>query len=152
VNAGRGTAPVTLLAPGDLGARPSPAPERSLLSKSSSRYSARQSLQREALLAARAQGMRSAPSPGEARLWEALRGSRLGVAFKRQVVLGNFIADFLAPSAKLIVEVDGDFHRRQRAADERREEKLRAMGFRVVRVKAEWSVERMVAAVREALG
>lgn len=95
--------------------------------------------------------MRAAPSPAEARLWEALRGSRLGVPFKRQVVLGNFIADFLAPSRKLIVEVDGDFHRRQQAADNRREEKLRAMGFRVVRLQAEWSLERMVAVVLEAL-
>jgi len=95
--------------------------------------------------------MRHCPSPGEARLWEALRASRLGVAFKRQVVIGSFIVDFLAPSIKLIVEVDGDFHRHQQAADNRREEKLRVMGFRVVRVKASWSVERMVAAVREAL-
>jgi very-short-patch-repair endonuclease len=116
-----------------------------------SRYSARQALQREVLLSERAQGMRHAPSPGEARLWEALRGSRLGVAFRRQVVVGNFIADFLAPSAKLIVEVDGEFHQRQRHADERREEKLKRLGFRVVRVKANWPVERMVAVVREAL-
>jgi very-short-patch-repair endonuclease len=96
--------------------------------------------------------MRHAPSPAEARLWEALRGSRLGVAFKRQVVRGNFIADFLAPSIKLIVEVDGAFHARQRHADQRREEKLQATGFRVVRVQASWSLERMVAVVREAVG
>jgi very-short-patch-repair endonuclease len=38
----------------------------------------------------------------------ALEARQLGVSFSRQVpVAGLFIADFLAPSIKLIVEVDG---------------------------------------------
>ena len=62
------------------------------------------------LLAGRAAGMRVAPTTTEALLWNELRGSRLGVAFRRQVVIGRRIADFCAPSVKLVVEVDGGYH------------------------------------------
>ena len=54
-------------------------------------------------LALHAHTMRQAPTESEARLWRALRSSRLGVAFRRQVPLLGFIADFYAPSARLIV-------------------------------------------------
>jgi len=54
----------------------------------------------------RARQMRSALTPSEAKLWAAIRGGRLGVSFRRQVPLGNYIADFAAPAAKLVVEVD----------------------------------------------
>jgi very-short-patch-repair endonuclease len=44
----------------------------------------------------------------ERRLWEALRGRKLGVQFRRQVVIGGrYIVDFAAPAVRLIVEVDG---------------------------------------------
>src|SRR5690606_27964289 len=51
-----------------------------------------------------------ARSASEAALWRRLRGRRLGVQFRRQVVLGSFVVDFLAPSARLVVEVDGGWH------------------------------------------
>jgi very-short-patch-repair endonuclease len=43
----------------------------------------------------------------EARLWASLRGSRLGVGFRRQFVVGRYIADFCVPVLRLVVEVDG---------------------------------------------
>ena len=50
-----------------------------------------------------------APTRSEARLWSALSGRQLGVAFRRQVPLANrYIADFLAPTVKLVIEVDGE--------------------------------------------
>ena len=50
---------------------------------------------RSAVLAERAQRMRHASTPSEQRLWLELQGCRLGVPFKRQVVLGGrFIVDF----------------------------------------------------------
>jgi very-short-patch-repair endonuclease len=53
-----------------------------------------------------------------------------GVAFKRQVPLGErYIADFFAPSVALVVEVDGGVHRCSRAADRRRDEKLRRLAI-----------------------
>ena len=71
-------------------------------------------------LALHAHTMRQAPTESEARLWRALRSSQLGVAFRRQVPLLGFIADFYAPSARLVVEVDGGYHARRVTADARR--------------------------------
>ncbi|HEU4581198.1 MAG TPA: DUF559 domain-containing protein, partial [Polyangiaceae bacterium] len=43
----------------------------------------------------------------EQRLWLAIRGGALGVWFRRQVPLGRFIGDFVAVSARLVVEAAG---------------------------------------------
>ena len=99
-------------------------------------------------LALRAQQMRSAPTPSEHRLWEELRAGKLGVAFRRQVPLGGrFIADFLAPVARLVVEVDGGCHQLRRRADARRDEWLRRRGYRVLRLEAELIVRDLREAV-----
>jgi very-short-patch-repair endonuclease len=82
--------------------------------------------------------MRHDPTPTEARLFEGLRGERLGVAFRRQVpVLGRFIVDFLAPRLRLVVEVDGAYHEDRGEADARRDRALARAGYRVLRLRAE---------------
>jgi very-short-patch-repair endonuclease len=79
--------------------------------------------------------MRFHPTASEALLWSQLRGRQLGVTFRRQVVIGEFIVDFLAPQASLIVEVDGDdYHAGRLSADAARERKLRRRGYRVLRL------------------
>jgi hypothetical protein len=60
-------------------------------------------------------------------------GGRLGVTFRRQVPLGPFIVDFLAPSARLVVEVDGGYHELRAKADARRTRWLERRGYRVLR-------------------
>ncbi len=67
---------------------------------------------------------------------EALRGSRLGVAFRRQVVLGEFIADFIAPSVRLVVEVDGGCHAHRARADAGQDRAPARLGYCVIRVPA----------------
>ena len=80
---------------------------------------------------------RSAPTESEALLWEALRGRKLGVQFRRQVPLcGRYIVDFAAPAARLVVEVDGGYHAQRRRADERRDQELTRLGYRVLRLRA----------------
>lgn len=80
---------------------------------------------------------RAAPTASEARLWAGLSAGKLGVRFRRQVVLGDrLIVDFLAPEARLVVEVDGSYHAQRGAADARRDRKLRRLGYRVVRIPA----------------
>jgi very-short-patch-repair endonuclease len=110
---------------------------------------------RSAVLVGRARHMLHAPTPSEAALWQALRGGALGVAFKRQVPLGErFIADFFAPSVGLVVEVDGGVHRGSRTADRRRDEKLQQLGYHVVRVDAALVLhapEQALAVIRSAL-
>ena len=90
-----------------------------------------------AVLELRARQMRSSLTPSEQVLWAAIRGRRLGVQFRRQVVIGRYIVDFLAPELRLVVEVDGGYHVRHRAADERRTAKLRRAGYHVLRLDAE---------------
>ena len=77
-------------------------------------------LRKQRQLAAHAHRMRSAPSEPERVLWQALRSQQLGVQFQRQVVLQGYVVDFFAPAARLVVEVDGAHHTRQRGADRRR--------------------------------
>ena len=90
--------------------------------------------QKAQLLRERAAAMRAAPTLSELALWELLKGSRLGVAFRRQVVVGGYITDFCAPSIKLIAEVDGGYHTERQNQDQRRDQRLERLGYRVVRV------------------
>jgi very-short-patch-repair endonuclease len=60
-----------------------------------------------------------------------------GVAFRRQVPIDRYIADFLAPAVGLVVEVDGAGHSLRRSADARRDRVLQRLGYRVLRVDAE---------------
>jgi very-short-patch-repair endonuclease len=77
--------------------------------------------------------MRRNPTEPEKRLWRYLSNSQLeGYKFRRQSVIGYYIADFVCPSAHLIVEVDGDTH--DEAKDRLRDDKLAEFGFRVLRV------------------
>jgi very-short-patch-repair endonuclease len=107
-----------------------------------------------AIVQQRARQMRFALTPSEAALWEAVRCGQLGVKFRRQVAIGRYIADFLAPRARLVVEVDGPYHARRRAADARRDRALGRLGYSVLRLDAALVMSRLpeaVALVREAL-
>jgi very-short-patch-repair endonuclease len=56
---------------------------------------------------------------------------------RRRVPLGGrYIADFLAPSARLVVEVDGKCHANRQSADGRRDRRLDRLGYRVLRLPA----------------
>ena len=93
------------------------------------------------LLLARAKSMRSAPTVAENRLWYYLRAHRfLGLKFKRQRPIGNYIVDFIAREQKLIVEVDGGQHQQNTGYDQQRDHFLRNQGFRVLRF---WNPEVM---------
>ena len=46
----------------------------------------------------------------EKRLWLYLKNEQLGVKFRRQHSIGNYIADFYSPSIKLVIELDGSQH------------------------------------------
>jgi very-short-patch-repair endonuclease len=98
---------------------------------------------------------RSCPTESEAVLWSALKARQLGVSFRRQVPVAElFIADFLAPSIKLIVEVDGAIHARKQGSDARRDRKLQRAGFRLIRLSAQLvlsDIEAVLALVRAAL-
>jgi very-short-patch-repair endonuclease len=73
-------------------------------------------------------------TPAEEWLWEALRGGRLdGLKFRRQQVIGGYIADFYCDAAGLVIEVDGPVHDTQAGLDQAREEAINLHGLRVLR-------------------
>jgi very-short-patch-repair endonuclease len=87
-------------------------------------------------LKGRARTLRLNLTDAEQRLWARLRRKQiLGVQFYRQKPIGNYIADFYAPAARLIVEVDGSQHfdSPQAEHDRRRTAYLQQMGLRVLR-------------------
>lgn len=92
---------------------------------------------RRALLKERARIMRHHPTLSEQLVGSAIRGGRLGVAFRRQQVVGQFVVDFLCSELKLIVEVDGDaYHATRLQADTARDRKLARAGYTVLRIPA----------------
>jgi very-short-patch-repair endonuclease len=78
--------------------------------------------------------MRGHPTPAEAKLWGALRSRQLGGwKFRRQHVIMGYVVDFYCAELRLVVEVDGPVHERQRPDDETREADLRRAGAEIVR-------------------
>jgi very-short-patch-repair endonuclease len=78
---------------------------------------------------------RNHPTDAETLLWNFLSADGLGVTFKRQHIIGDYIADFVCLSSKLIVELDGGYHQleQQQVSDAQRTEWLESRGFKVIR-------------------
>ena len=61
-----------------------------------------------------AKANRKNPTAAEIALWQQLRNRNIdGFKFRRQHPIAGFIPDFVCLDAKLIVEVDGDYHSRE---------------------------------------
>ncbi len=71
-------------------------------------------------------------TPSEARIWTMIRTRQLGVRFRRQHPIGDYIVDFASVEAALIVEADGG-QRERSVNDLQRDQRLRNAGFRVLR-------------------
>jgi very-short-patch-repair endonuclease len=83
-----------------------------------------------------ARALRSGMTDCEQRLWLKLRRKQvLGVQFYRQKPIGDYIADFYAPKAHLVVEVDGSQHLEPAQIDHDRGRTafLESQGLRVLR-------------------
>ena len=76
-------------------------------------------------------------TPAEKILWEHLSGKKLGVKFRQQHVIENYIPDFVALSIKLIIEVDGGIHIKRKEEDATRTKWLNFIGYSVIRFKNE---------------
>jgi very-short-patch-repair endonuclease len=71
-------------------------------------------------------------------LWQRLKGSPQGIAFRKQHPISGYRVDFYCAAAKLVIEVDGAAHdmgdRPER--DVERTKLLEAKGYRVIRIPA----------------
>lgn len=64
--------------------------------------------------------LRKESTPAEHQLWSRIRNKQVGVSFRRQHAVGNYIADFYSPRAKLIIELDGSQHFEEEGYDQER--------------------------------
>ena len=87
------------------------------------------------LLKKYAQHNRNNPTEAEETLWCYLNAGALGVIFKRQHIIGDYIADFVCLSKKLIIELDGGYHQlpQQQLCDTQRTEWLESKGYKGIR-------------------
>lgn len=98
----------------------------------------------------RARELRNNATPPERMLWRELSARKVaGIRFNRQVPIGPFICDFVARSAKLVIEVDGGHHAWQSDEDQARTHYLESHGYRVVRFWNSDVLERLEGVVAE---
>jgi very-short-patch-repair endonuclease len=81
----------------------------------------------------RASELQREMTPSEKVLWQDLRGKKLGSHFRRQQVVEGFIVDFYCHSASLIIELDGDIHKKQQEYNDGRDKILENLVLRVLR-------------------
>jgi very-short-patch-repair endonuclease len=80
--------------------------------------------------------LRKNSTEAEKKFWEKVRGKRLlGLKFRRQHGIGNYIVDFYCPKLKVVVEIDGESHFTDYGQDydRVRTEFLNELGIKVVR-------------------
>ncbi|MGV1012751.1 MAG: vitamin B12 dependent-methionine synthase activation domain-containing protein [Flavobacterium sp.] len=80
--------------------------------------------------------MRNKPTDAERMLWNVLSNKGIeGYKFRRQHIIGNYIADFICLKLNLIIEVDGSIHQlpENQISDAERTKWLLSEGYRVIR-------------------
>ena len=104
-----------------------------------------------------AKEMRNNPTEAESVLWQYLSNSqRKGFRFKRQHPIKYFIADFYCHSKRLIIEVDGGYHRipEQYEYDQNRDYELEELGLKILRFTNEqvlFEIENVIKIIDSAL-
>ncbi len=93
------------------------------------------SLDRYALMKQFARKMRHNQTDTESILWDRLKRRGLGVRFRRQYIIDDYIVDFICLEYNLIIEVDGEYHTREEQIryDADRTNRFIARGFNIIR-------------------
>ncbi|MCL2338827.1 MAG: DUF559 domain-containing protein [Proteobacteria bacterium] len=84
----------------------------------------------------RAKELRKNMPNAEKKLWYAINDEKLGVKFRRQQPIGPYYVDFICFEQKLIIELDGDQHADNAAAqyDNRRTDFIESQGYKLIRI------------------
>src|SRR6056297_1829909 len=102
----------------------------------------------------KAEELRKNMTEAEKLLWERLRKKQLGVRFKAQHPIERFIADFYCHSTKLVIELDGEIHNKQKEYDIGRQAEMEKYDITVIRFKNNEvieDIEGVVETIREYL-
>lgn len=76
--------------------------------------------------------LRQNSTEAERVFWQEVRNRRLAYKFYRQFPIDHYIADFVCPELKLVIEIDGGQHN-DSLADQERTKSLNATGYKVIR-------------------
>ena len=77
--------------------------------------------------------LRQNMTSAELKLWEKLKNKQLGVRFKPQHPIGDFIVDFYCHKVKLVIEIDGEIHKYQKEHDSGRTYEIENYGITILR-------------------
>lgn len=80
--------------------------------------------------------LRRKSTPQEIKLWVHLKNKNFGdLKFRRQHIIDKYIVDFICLKKKIIIELDGCQHKREKDTkyDAKRNEYLQNLGFTVLR-------------------
>ena len=96
---------------------------------------------------------RSNMTDAESLLWHYLRQEQLGVRFRRQHVIGDYIVDFICLKQRLIIEIDGGYHNDilQQQEDRIRQNWLESMDYKVIRFTNEevfYNIETVISTIK----
>jgi type I restriction enzyme M protein len=84
-----------------------------------------------------ARELRQNATPAETIAWEFFRDRRfLGLKFRRQHQIGDYVVDFYCDEKKLVVELDGPVHdtEARRPIDHKRDAYLQSLGLKLLRI------------------
>jgi len=89
-------------------------------------------------LVERVRELRKKQTPAEEMFWELVRDRRfLGLKFRRQHQIGDYILDFYCHEARTAIELDGPVHKKRKSKDMKRDAYLTSQGIHVIRIKNE---------------
>jgi 5-methyltetrahydrofolate--homocysteine methyltransferase len=82
-----------------------------------------------------AKAMRKNPTKAEKMLWDRVRANKLGHKVYRQKPMGYSIPDFVFPDKRVIVELDGGYHKSPEMmwSDQERDRKFAIAGYKTLR-------------------
>lgn len=82
-----------------------------------------------------ARALRNNATVAEKKLWQYLKGKKLGIKIRRQHPINQFIVDFYCNEINLIIEIDGNIHDliEIKEYDREREKILQEMGNTIIR-------------------
>jgi very-short-patch-repair endonuclease len=77
--------------------------------------------------------LRKRQTKEEILLWSKLRNNQTGYKWRRQVSIGNYIADFYCREKLMVVELDGSQHLNNKEYDQNRENFFKFLGIKTLR-------------------
>jgi very-short-patch-repair endonuclease len=97
-----------------------------------------------------AKDMRSNMTKAEERLWSAINKRQINdLKFRRQHPIYRYILDFYCYEKQVAIEVDGEIHIKQKDNDNYRDEFLKSVGIRTIRIHNEEIINNLNAVIEK---